>query len=336
MNALPIKCIFVGVKNRGSYIIDLCTSQKDKFEVEALVDKTTGIAQSEADRRNWQKIPCFSSLQQAINETEADACIITSPACFHSMQMRTALNAGLHVFVAKPMTYDLKEAIYLVELAEKKNLCIVVDQQQQFSLTERTIAEWIRTGRFGKLGFVDFSIHRYRPQMLSFTSENPFIWEQGAHSFNSLAAILDRPAKSVIAHQMKPSWSVYNGPTVTMGVIEFEDSVPCHYMGTFDSIAFNIEIRFDMEQAAVRAVAENSWNKRLEVALPGKLFEPAGIEDNQDSRPLENHTLDAFIRGCLNGSRVSTDGRDNLRTLSIIDAFIRSAETNEKTEVLKV
>jgi predicted dehydrogenase len=332
-SSTPLRCIYVGVKNRGSYILDLGIAQPERFQPVALVDATREIAQDEAARRGWQAMPCFSSLEEALGCVSAEACFITSPARFHGAQMRAALEGGLHVFVAKPMTYDLDEAVQLVEMAEQRGLCLVVDQQQQFSPTERTLAEWVREQRFGEVGFASFIIHRYRPNMASFIGADPFLWEQGVHSFNSLIALLDRPAVSVIAHQIKPKWSVYNGDTVSMGVIEFAGGVPCHYLGTFDSRAFTMEIRLDMEEAAARIVAENSWHKRLEVALPGKAFEPTGIEDTSDSLPWEKHNLENFYHGCRHGGRVTNDGRDNLRTLAIVDAFIRASRSGRREAV---
>lgn len=335
MTASALRCIHIGVgsKSRGAWLLDLLARQADKFAPVAFVDATREIGKAEADRRGWTTIACYGSLAEALHQGKADAAIITSPARFHGEQIRLCLEAGLHVFVAKPMTYDLDEAARLVELAERTGRCLVVDQQQQFLLTERTLAEWTRAKRFGELGYVAFHIHRYRPEMLSFTGADPFIWEQGVHSFNSLLAITGRPAKSVFAHQLKPRWSNYNGPTVSIGVIELDGGVPCDYLGTFDSRAFTMDIRFEFEQAAVRMVAAESFHKRLEVALPGQMFEPVGIDDSQETTRPECYNFEAFHRGCTQGGRVTNDGRDNLRTLAVVDAFVRSARSGNKATV---
>jgi predicted dehydrogenase len=336
----PLHCIFVGARNRGSMILDLFTSRSERYAPVALVDVSEDAAAEEIRRRGWNSeawaTAAFGSLEAAVEQIEADACVITSPARFHGSQMRCALEAGLNVFVESPMTYDLDEAVNLVELAESRELCIVVDQYQRYSRTEQTLAEWIRERRYGEVGFVSFSVNTYRPEMGSFTSEDPFIWEQGAHSFDSLIAILRHPVKSVTAFQMRPFWSSYNGATVAMGVLEFESSIPCHYLGTFDSRAFGTEIRFEMEKATVRALAESSWEKRLEVCLPGKSFEPVGIEDSQQETPLESHAIESFFQGCTEGGRVANDGRENLRTLAAVDAFVRSSRACMREEVRRL
>lgn len=319
----------VGVTNRGKSMTDLLQADSEHFEIVALVDKTEEFARCEAQRRGWNDMKCFGSIKDCLRQVKAEAAIITSPARFHGEQIRDCFEAGLHVLVAKPLVYDLREAEQLVELAEMKNLSLVVDQQYQFFLTERTVSEWIKNKKYGDVGFIDFKIHRHRPNMAAFTGDNPFIWEQGVHSFNSLLSILGRPAVSVFAHQIKPKWSSYNGPTVCFGEIEFSGGIPCQYLGTFDSRAFTIDMRIECEHAAIRTVANKSFLKELEVALPGQTFESVGIKDTDDSQPAERFNLQAFYKKIHEGGRCINDGRDNLRTLAIVDAFIRSSQSRK-------
>lgn len=328
-----LRSIFVGVNNRGGHIINLFSRYPDHFCPAGFVDQTADIARAKAAELDLEDVVATSRLEDAIERTEADACIITSPARFHGEQIRMALDAGLHVFVAKPMTYNLDEAVELVEVAERHALCLVVDQQQQHLETERKLRQLVADQTYGAVGHIAFNIHRCRPQMGSFTGPDPFIWEQGVHSFNSLIAILDLEAISVTACQANPPWTAYNGPTTAMGVIEFAGGIPCSYVGTFESRNHVMEIRIDFERAAVRAIAQNTWHKRLEIAPPGRNFEETGIQDGETSKPAECTNIEAFYRGVTTGVRVVNDGRDNLRTLALIDAFIRSAKSGRKEKV---
>ncbi|MEO6848317.1 MAG: Gfo/Idh/MocA family oxidoreductase [Chthoniobacterales bacterium] len=329
----PLRCIMVGAVNRGELMINLVNDDPKRFVVAALVDKTAEVASAEAERRGMKNIPSYGSLKEAIAQTEADVAFIASPAQFHGQQIREALEGGLHVFVAKPMTYDFAEAEQLVLLAEKKKLCLLVDQQGQYLRTERVMKEWVKEKKYGEVVYVDFTIHRCRPNMGAFKSDNPFIWEQGVHSFNSLLSILDRPAVSVYAHQVRPKWSAYNGPTACFGQIEFEGGVYCQYLGAFESRTFTNEIRIEFDEAAVRAYSAGSFQKELQVASLAEPFVSAGITDSDDTRLAELYNFDAFYHGVTTGERVINDGRDNLRTLAIIDAFILSSKTGKRESV---
>lgn len=329
----PLRCIAVGVQNRGSSMLDLLVGLPEKFQVVALVDATVAIGQAECTRRGWAAMPCFAGLEEAIRRVGADCCLITSPARFHFDQVNAALQAGLHVLVAKPLVYQLNEAEQLVSLAESRGLCLLVDQQRQFMRSELTVANWIRHETLGQVGFATYTIHRHRPEMRAFTGDSPFIWEQGVHSFNSLLAVFGRPAVTVQAFEFKPFWSAYNGPTVAMGLIEFGSGIPCSYVGTFDSREFSIEARFDCERGAIRWVATNTWDQQVEVCEPGGTFRAIGVSDRDNPAAPELSNLHAFHAGCTAGGRQVNDGRDNLRTLAVVDAFIRAARSGRRESV---
>lgn len=329
----PIRTIHVGVFRRGKKMLDLFHQDKSRFEPVALVDATEELACQAAEENGLSGLRGFGDLSQALSAVEADAVVITSPARFHTAQMRAALESGLHVFVAKPMTYDLEEAAGLVRLAESKGLAMVIDQQYRFSPCERKMTEWVREETYGPVGFVTYTVHRHRPRMAAFTGEEPFIWEQGVHTFDSLLAIMGRPARRVSAMSQRPPWSEYNGPTLSMGLIEFDGGIPCSVVGSFDSRAFHFEMRMEMEKAAVRFVGRKNFSRELEVALPGETFQPTGLRDSDESTPDERYNLEAFHRAIDTGERVSNDGRENLRTLALVDAFLRSAKSGQTEEV---
>lgn len=304
----------------------------ERFQPVALVDATEDLARQAAVENELHDLPTFGALEEALQTIKADAVVITSPARFHTSQMRSALEAGLHVFVAKPMTYDLGEAVELVELAEAKKLCVVVDQQYRFTPAERALRNLIEENRYGPIGSVSYSIQRYRPVVGAFTGDEPFIWEQGVHAFDSLLATLDRPAETVAAMASQPPWSAYNGPTTSMGLIEFAGGLPCHFAGTFEARSFHLEFRLDMEKAAARVIGRANFTTELQVAEPGGEFQPVPPEDD-DVSPAELYNLDGFHTGITTGGRVPNDGRENLRTLALVDAFLRAARSGNRETV---
>jgi predicted dehydrogenase len=220
-----------------------------------------------------------------------------------------------------------------VASAESRSVRIVVDQQVRFSAVERAMRRLVAQGDYGPVGFASFTVQRYRPEMRAFTGDNPFLWEQGVHSFNSLLAILDRPAVSVTAQTFQPSWSVYNGPTTAMGVIQFQGKLPCSYLGSFESRNNTSEIRLECEGGCLRSISENGAKARLEFAPPGQPFEPLSHEESQDARSAELFSIDAFYEAVTTGQRVDNDGMDNLRTLAMVDAFMRSAQSGKREMV---
>lgn len=327
---MKLRCIFVGVHNRGLQMLELFTHDS-RFLPVALVDVSVDVCREITAVNGWGDLPGFDSLAPAVAQVEADAVVISTPSAFHGAYTRQALEAGLHVYVATPFTTDLEDAIALVELAADRRLAIVVDQQQKYGVTERTLTGWTREKRYGELVYAVYLAHRHRPRVGAFNGSHPHLWEQGCHDLNSLLAICGRRVERVTALSTRPAGSAYSGPTVTMAQLELAGGVPCHYQGTLEARAPTIEIRLEYERAAVRAVGVDGRGKWLELAEPGGAFAPVQIRDADDPDPPERFPKDSFYRAVTQGGRVADDGRENLITLAVIDALVRASDSGTPT-----
>lgn len=71
-------------------------------------------------------LPTFSDFETALASTKPDAVSINTYPDTHAPYIRAALQVGAHIFVEKPLALTVEEAEYLVQLALKKNLKMVV------------------------------------------------------------------------------------------------------------------------------------------------------------------------------------------------------------------
>ncbi len=92
-------------------------------------DLDQGRARAVADRFGCRAFAAFSDLVECV-----DALVIASPAPTHYRLAREALEAGLHVYVEKPLAMNLREADQLIGLAEKKAVVLQVGHQERFVL----------------------------------------------------------------------------------------------------------------------------------------------------------------------------------------------------------
>ena len=96
---------------------------------------------------------------------------------------KKALQNGKHVFVEKPFTSTVAQAEELVELADKKNLKIMVDHTFLFTGAVRRIKEFIEEGALGKLYYYD----SMRVNLGLFQHDVNVVWDLAPHDF----AIMD-------------------------------------------------------------------------------------------------------------------------------------------------
>jgi predicted dehydrogenase len=98
--------------------------QLEEFEIAGLVSRTPESRQRLSAELGGY--PTFSSLEIALQNSNASAVSINTYPDSHADLVREALVAGCHVFVEKPLAMTTAEAGELVSLAHGKNLKLVV------------------------------------------------------------------------------------------------------------------------------------------------------------------------------------------------------------------
>src|SRR5207253_7783554 len=90
-----------------------------------------------------------------LTSPDIDAVAIVTPISHHFPLAKKALENGKHVFVEKPFTGKASDAEELIEIAERKNLRIMVDHTFLFNGAVRKIREFIDNGTLGNLYYYD-------------------------------------------------------------------------------------------------------------------------------------------------------------------------------------
>lgn len=116
-----------------------------RIYTELLDARLVGVADSSIDRANFigehLGVPAYSSLEELIRRKSPDAISIVVPTSQHYAIAKTALEAGIHVLVEKPVTVKPEEAGELLEIANRKNLVLQVGHIERFNSAIRYISQ---------------------------------------------------------------------------------------------------------------------------------------------------------------------------------------------------
>src|SRR5437762_1532937 len=90
-----------------------------------------------------------------LTSPDIDAIAVVTPVWTHYELAKAALENGKHIFVEKPFTSNSAQAEELIDLAEKKNLKIMVDHTFLFTPAVQKIKQLLEQGELGKLYYYD-------------------------------------------------------------------------------------------------------------------------------------------------------------------------------------
>jgi predicted dehydrogenase len=136
-----------------------------------------------------------SNPEEVMSSPEIDAVAIVTPVSTHYALAKRALENGKHVFVEKPFTATSAQAEELIELADRKNLQIMVDHTFLFTGAVRKIKELVDTGVLGPLYYYDST----RVNLGLFQHDVNVIWDLAPHDLSILDHLIGLEPELVIA-----------------------------------------------------------------------------------------------------------------------------------------
>src|SRR5208337_2941515 len=162
-------------------------------EVRAIADNNSG-AQARA-RKAYPGIKVTPSAKEVISSPEIDAIAIITPVWTHYELAKAALENGKHVFVEKPFTSTVAQGEELVNLAQQKNLKIMVDHTFLFTGAVRRIAQLIEEGALGNLYYYDST----RVNLGLFQHDINVLWDLAPHDLSIMDHLLHATPEAIVA-----------------------------------------------------------------------------------------------------------------------------------------
>ena len=132
---------------------------------------------------------------EVLQSPDIDAVAVVTPVWTHFELAKAALENGKHVFVEKPFTSTSQQAEELIELAERKNLKIMVDHTFLFSGAVRKIRELVDNGTLGPLYYFDST----RVNLGLFQHDVSVVWDLAPHDLSIMDHIIGEKPEAVVA-----------------------------------------------------------------------------------------------------------------------------------------
>ena len=140
-------------------------------------------------------IKTYKNAEDLINSSDINVVAIVTPVFTHFPLAKQALEGGKHIFVEKPFTSSVSQGEELINLAEKRNLKIMVDHTFLFTGAVRKMHEIIKAGELGSLLFYD----SVRVNLGLFQHDINVISDLAPHDFSIMNYLIDKKATAISA-----------------------------------------------------------------------------------------------------------------------------------------
>lgn len=146
-------------------------------------------------QRTYPSVQVLSDPAEILTSTRIDAIAVVSPVWTHYELTKTALMNGKHVFVEKPFTLTSAQGEELVELAERRNLKIMVDHTFLFTGAVRKISQLIDENALGQLYYYD----SMRVNLGLLQHDVNVLWDLAPHDLSIMDHVIREIPEAVVA-----------------------------------------------------------------------------------------------------------------------------------------
>jgi predicted dehydrogenase len=165
----------------------------DQCSVVAICDKNAASLQRA--KRDFPQVDATCDIASVLSSPHIDAVAVVTPVWTHFELAEAALKNGKHVFVEKPFTSTSVQAEQLIELAESKNLRIMVDHTFLFTGAVRRIKQMVDEGALGKLYYYDST----RVNLGLFQHDINVLWDLAPHDLSIMDHLINNEPQCVTA-----------------------------------------------------------------------------------------------------------------------------------------
>jgi predicted dehydrogenase len=287
--------------------------------------------------------PCIATVtdsNEIISSPSIDAVAIVTPVSTHYALAKKALENGKHIFIEKPFTDSVAHAEELTDLAEKKNLVIMVDHTFLFTGAVRKIKELIKEKALGKIYYYDST----RVNLGLFQHDINVIWDLAPHDFAILNHVIaDQPVAVTACGRAH----INGHEDIAYITVFFSSSLIAHINVNWLSPVKvrNTLIGGEKKMLVWNDIADDEkikvYDKGIDVTTKEGIYDLLVNYRSGDIWTPKLDNLEAlkqetayFVECVANSKKPHNDGRAGLQVVRLLDACDQSLRQNGKTVAL--
>ncbi|MCF7796285.1 MAG: Gfo/Idh/MocA family oxidoreductase [Lentisphaeria bacterium] len=314
----------------------------DDLELAAVCDVVKARSQSAAEENSaaW-----YTDLAKMLAKENLDIVSICTPSGMHPQHGIMAAQAGCHVITEKPMGITLKDADALIQACDEHKVELFVVKQNRLNTTMQLLKNAINKGRFGQIYMVQSNVFWARPQEYYDQAKWRGTWEfdggaymnQASHYVDALTWLVGNP-EYVMAVTGTLARKIEAEDTGT-AIIKFRNGV----IGSMSVTMLTFPKNFE---GSITILGEKGTAKIGGVAV-NKIEKWEFQDYDDDDRLVEEANYSPpnvygfghlgyyknVVASLKGESEAFTDGRSGRKSLELILAIYKSAQTGKRVSL---
>jgi predicted dehydrogenase len=306
-------------------------------EIVAVVDPDTRRA-ADAVAAAGARSPVFGELAEALGATRPDLAAILTPPALHRRVAEELLDAGCDVLCEKPLALTMDDARAIVAAAQSAGRHLAVMQNRRFQPGVQRMREGIAGDAIGwpvQLCADMFMRPPHVPAHLD-AEPHPLLLEMAVHTFDQARFLAGADAEWAFCHELRPPGSDFAGAAAAVCTFGLEGGASFSYRGSWSADGFPTPW-----DAAWRIVGPSGTVRWDGTGAPACSVRGEGPPVEWPVAPPRDATghataLDVLLDALDDDRPAPTDGADNLRTLAMVLASIRSSRERRPVTIAEV
>jgi len=337
MAANVYRCILTGLGGRGRHWARILAARTD-CEIVACAEP------HEPNRRLAADLPLaaeriFPSLAEALKHAPADFVMDVTPPAVHHQVAEQAFAAGLHVLGEKPLSDDFDVARQLAALGRAAGRQHMITQNYRFQPPARHARALLADGLIGRPEQCDIRFYMNWADLPGSHYVNQpymFIKDMMVHHFDLLRFILGADPVAVQAITWNHSWSWLKGDSAHAILFEFPNNLFATHVSCGCAVGSrttsNGDWRIEGPQGSLDWKDTALWHNHLhrtETPVQRSL-------DLPEMPTPEQAIVSEFFAAIAERRDPECSATDNLKSLAMVFATIRSAEEGRRVELAEL
>lgn len=278
------------------------------------------------------------NLDKTLKKLRPDIVFDCTIPSAHPKVTITALRNNCHVLGEKPLAENMKDAGKMLKEANKAGKIYAVIQNRRYMNNIFALREAVHSGRIGELTTLnaDFYIGAhfggFRDEM-----KHVLLIDMAIHSFDQARYISNADPVSVYCHEWNPKDSWYKHGASACAIFEMSNGIVFNYRGSWCSEGMNTS--WECSWRAIGTKGSILWDGVDSIKGQFIVNDEGFIRKKEDFIvPVENKlqycghegVIREFIGSVKTEKKPMTDCHDNIKSLAMVHAAVKSAETGKK------